>query len=369
MQNSDRPKLTQIPASIACVADYERLAADFIDPAVYEHIAGGSGGEQTVRANLAAFDKLEIYNRVFINAGEGSTALRLLGSTFRHPIFLAPVAQQAMVHPEGEKASARAATAMEAGMVVSTLSSFALEEIAAIGEGEKWFQLYFQSEPAHTIALVRRAEAAGYRAIVVTADAPVQPLSRRAARAGYRPPPGAPNLQNQSAAAPVVLSPDDSVVFQGMMSTAPNWDDLAWLVRETGLPVIVKGVSHPEDAERCIAAGASGIVVSNHGGRALDGAPASLAALPALRARLGKQSCILLDGGVRSGADVFKAIALGADAVMIGRPQIYALAVGGSLGVAHMLRMMRDELELCMALAGLGDLRCLTPAALFTREA
>lgn len=368
MQNSARPKLTQIPASIACVADYERAAADYIDAAVYEHIVGGSGGEQTVRANVAAFEALELYNRVFINAGKGSTALSLLGRTFRHPILLAPVAQQGLVHPDGERATARAAAAMETSMVVSTLSSFTLEDIAAEGGGEKWFQLYFQTERSQTLALVRRAEAAGYRALVATADAPVQPLSRRAARAGYRPPQGAPNLRSHAAAAPTVLSPDDSVVFQGMMATAPDWDDLAWLVRETNLPVLVKGVSHPEDGERCVAAGAAGIVVSNHGGRALDGAPASLSALPAMRARLGRQASILLDGGVRSGADVFKALALGADAVLIGRPQIYALAVAGSLGVAHMLRMMRDELELCMALAGLGDLRCITPAALFKRD-
>ena len=361
----ERPKLTQIPPTIAAAADYERAAADFLDAATYEHVCGGAGAEQSLRANLAAFEAVSVYNRVFADCTPGTTEISLLGRRYRHPIFLAPVAQQGLAHPGAESATAQAAAALEACMTVSTLSSQSMEDIAAAADGEKWFQLYFQRERALTLALARRAEAAGYVALVVTADAPVQPLSRRAARAGFKARGVQANLVDQPPPAPLALSPAQSVIFQGMMAEAPTWDDLVWLIGETKLPVIVKGVSHPDDAERCLTAGAAGIIVSNHGGRALDGAPATLSALPALRERVGQRGVVLLDGGVRSGYDVFKALALGADAVMIGRPQVFALAVAGALGVAHMLRMMRDELELCMALAGRPVVHCITPSALF----
>ena len=251
--------------------------------------------------------------------------------------MLAPVAAQKLVHAEGELATAQAADATETCMVVSTQASVDMETLANTDTAEKWFQLYFQREREHSLQLVKRAEAAGYSALLVTLDTPIQSLSHRAQRAGFVMPDDvvAVNLNGQQPTSQVSLTPDQSIVFQGMMNEAPRWADMDWLLQQTTLPVIAKGVLHPDDAVRLINMGVKGIVVSNHGGRALDGVPATIDALPAIRKALGDDFPLLLDGGIRSGLDVFKAIALGANAVMIGRPQLYALAVAGALGVAH----------------------------------
>jgi len=351
-----RSTLTQLPKDLVSVADYERLAPEFIDAATLAYIAGGSGIESTLHANRAAFEQVRIYNRLLTDCSSGTTDLTLFGQAFRHPILLAPVAYHKLVHPDGELATAQAAQALEAGMVVSTLASCTLESIAAeLGaSSNKWFQLYCQPNIANTLDLVRRAEAAGYQAIVVTLDTPIQPVSRRVAHAGFSLPAdiGAINLHTYEKPAPRALTPQQSIIFQGMMAEAPTWKTLSALLNETSLPVIVKGVSHPGDAVKLLELGVAGLVVSNHGGRALDCTPASLHLLPEIRRAAGQQVPVLLDGGIRSGYDVFKALALGANAVLIGRPQLYALAVAGALGVAHMLKLMRDELEICMALAG-----------------
>ena len=360
-----RPRLTAIPADLVSLDDYARLADDHIDAPVRAHIEGGSGAEQTLAANRAAFGITHIYNRLLADMRRGSTATRLLGTELHHPILLAPVAYQKLVHPEGEVATARGA--LDTLMVASTLASATLEEIAAASAGPLWFQLYMQPRREDTLALVRRAEAAGYRAIMVTLDTTVQTPPRAAQRLGFHLPGDvrAENLRDQAPLPPVALPPDASIVFQGAMADAPRAEDLGWLLSETRLPVIAKGVLHPADAEMLRSMGVAGIVVSNHGGRGLDGAPASLAALPAIRAALGRDYPVLLDGGIRSGTDAFKALARGADAVMIGRPQLHALAVAGSLGVAHMTRMIRQELEIAMALAGRATIADIDDTALF----
>lgn len=365
------PKLQSIPAAIVSCADYEGLASDFIDPSALAYIAGGSGREQTLQANAQAFDHLHILNRVLVDCRRGSTALSLLNHSLRHPVLLAPVAYQKLVHPQGERATAQAAEATDTVMVASTLASVSLEDIAAENRGTNWFQLYWQPQRAVTLDLVKRAEAAGYSALMLTLDAPLQSGSRRARQAGFALPADvqAVNLQGYPQPGQVALTPDQSVIFQGMMSEAPTWQDLEWLLKNTRLPVIVKGVLHPEDAVRLQQSGVAGIVVSNHGGRALDGVPPSIHVLPAIRKVLGSDFPLLLDSGVRSGSDIFKAIALGANAVMIGRPQIYALAVAGALGVAHMLKLLRDELEFCMSLAGCPTLSDIGPQCLFTQHA
>lgn len=352
--NQPRAKLESIPTEVAALADYERLARDFIDFPAYEYIAGGSGEENTLRQNLNAFADLQISNRVLADCRQGSTAITLLNQQLQQPILLAPVAFQKLVHPEGELATARGAEAMETCMVTSTLSSCSLEDIAGSTRGDKWFQLYFQPRREHTLDLLRRAEAAGYSAIVVTLDTPLQAVNRRAQRAGFKMPNDviATNLQDHTPPPQVALNPGQSIIFQGMMNEAPQWDDLRWLLEQTQLPVIAKGVLHPADARQLQQLGIAAIVVSNHGGRALDHVPATLRALPVVRSAVGEDYPLLLDGGIRSGYDAFKALAAGANAVLIGRPQIYALAVAGALGVAHSLKLLRDELELCMALAG-----------------
>lgn len=347
------PLLEQIPQDLVCVADYEQLAARYIDHPVFEYIAGGAGDDITLRRNGTAFDELFLRTRVLKDFRVASTATQILGEQLAHPILLGPVAYQKLVHPLGELATATGAQAMDSILVASTLSSVSMEEIASSTVGPKWFQLYMQPQRQQSLSLVRRAEQAGYRALVVTVDVPINGLRNRARRAGFQIPEGveAANLAAQLYQ-PRTLTPGQSVVFDGLMADAPNWDDLAWLIRQTALPVLVKGIMDPSDAEQAVTLGVSGVIVSNHGGRSLDGLPASLDVLPTIRQAVGADYPLLLDGGVRRGGDIFKAIALGANGVLIGRPQVYALAMAGALGVAHMLRLLREELEVTMALAG-----------------
>lgn len=368
MSNPEHPQASpsQIPADIHCVQDYEAQALRFIDAPTYEHIASGSGHDATLSANRAAFADWSVWPRVLASVSSGHTRVELLGREFRHPVLLAPIASQTLVHARGELASAQAAAATDSVMIASTLSSFSLEDIAAAAGTHKWFQLYFQPQRDITLHLLRRAEAAGYGAVMITLDTPVKTPGLRASRAGFRTPDAciAANLQHYPLQPPVTVQAGQSRILQGAMSTAPNWQDLEWLLVQTSLPVWIKGVLHPEDARALKALGVAGIVVSNHGGRALDGAPASLHALPLIRSAVGADYPLLFDGGIRSGTDIFKALALGANAVLIGRLQIYALSVAGALGVAHMIRLLREELELCMALAGCATLADIDKATL-----
>jgi isopentenyl diphosphate isomerase/L-lactate dehydrogenase-like FMN-dependent dehydrogenase len=344
----------RIPPGIHNAIDYEHLAARSMDAARYAYVAGGCGWDVTVAANRAAFARHAIVPRLLADVRAGHSRLALGGLELPHPLLLAPVAYQRLAHPDAESATARAAQATGACMVASTLSSRTLEEIAAACGPARWFQLYLQAERAHTLDLLRRAEKAGYRAIVVTLDASIQLPSRAALQAGFALPADcvAANLGGYRLPSPPALQAGESRVFQGAMRDAPTWDDLRWLLAQSRLPVWVKGALHADDARALQAAGAAGLIVSNHGGRALDGAPAALAMLPGVRAAVGAAYPLLLDGGVRSGADAFKALALGANAVLVGRLQAYALAVAGALGVAHMLNLLAEELHVCMAQAG-----------------
>ncbi len=341
-----------IPADIRCAHDYETVAQRFMPAPSYAYVAGGSGADTTVAANLAAFAQWAIYPRLLRDVSQGHTRVTIGAQALPHPVMLAPVAFQSLAHAEAEIGSARAANATDSCMVCSTLSSVPMEDVAHAAGAHKWFQLYFQPDPDATLALLKRATAARFSAIVVTLDAPIQVASLRALRAGFRMPDDCVAVNVPPAATAPSDGANDSRIFQRMMAAAPSWADLQWLIAESTLPVWVKGVLHPDDALALKAAGVAGLVVSNHGGRSLDGAPASLSALPAIRAAVGNDYPLLLDGGIRSGSDVFKAIALGADAVLVGRLQVYALSVAGGLGVAHMLKLLREELEICMALAG-----------------
>jgi len=346
--------LDHIPADIACLDDYEQLSVDFLPHAVREYIASGNADEITLKRNREAFEAIQILPRVLQRCENGSTSTRLFGQQFKHPFLLAPVAHQALVHPQAELATAQAADAMRAGMVASTFASHRLEEIAAQTQQPKWFQIYWQTPRENTLTLLKRAEAAGYSAIVVTVDLPVTGMRNRDQRAGaatqldFR----TPNLDDLPAPPPRQLERTDSLVFKGPMADAPDWDDLKWLKQQTKLPVLVKGILHAGDALMASQIGLDGVVVSNHGGRSLDGIPAAIQCLAGIRKTVGDQFTILVDGGIRRGSDIFKALALGADAVLIGRPQVFALAVAGALGVAHMLRILEQELEINMALAG-----------------
>lgn len=366
-----RAPLATIPDEVHCAEDYECVAAQFLAHAPHAYLAGGSERGLALARNRAAFAAWTVWPRLLRDVSAGHTRVTLGGHELSHPVLLAPIAYQALFHSDAELASARAAAATDSVLVLSTLSSLSLEAVAPHAGPQRWFQLYLQPERDVTRDLLARAAASGYRAIVVTLDAPVQPASHRALRAGFRLPPDlvAENLAAYAPPAATAPAQGPSRILNGLMRQAPTWDDLEWLQANCSLPLWVKGVLHPDDARRLARMGVAGIVVSNHGGRALDDSPATLTALPAIRAALPRPYPVLLDGGIRRGADVFKAIALGADAVLAGRLQACALAVAGALGVAHMIKLLREELELCMALAGCATLADITPAALVAADA
>lgn len=343
--------------------DYEVLAERALDRNAWAYVVGGAGDEITMRWNRAAFERYGIVPRVLRRSEVPSTAFELLGQRFAHPILVGPLAYQRLVHPDGEIAAALACAAQEALMVLSTLSSTRLETVArAEGNACRWFQLYMQERREETLRLVRRAEEAGYRAIVVTVDAPLSGLRNRERRIGFRLPAGvkAANLPNASMQAPGDFGSGlSSTVFGEYLRLAPGWEDVRWLVSNCSLPVLLKGIASPRDAEIAIECGAQGIVVSNHGGRTLDTIPATLDLLPPIVKAVRGRVPILIDGGIRRGTDVFKSLALGANAVLIGRPVLFGLAVGGAMGASHVLRILKDEFEMAMVLAGamtLGDI-------------
>ncbi|CAN5329077.1 lactate 2-monooxygenase [soil metagenome] len=362
------PSSSTVPAGIYCATDYAALAGAVMDPAILAHVDAGSGHDRTAAANLSAFAGDAIVPRVLRPVCDGDAACGLGGVTRPHPILLAPVGSQGLFHPEAERAVAMGAAAAQSCFIASTMASTTLEDIAAAAGPDRWFQLYFQPGRDATLDLLRRAEAAGYTAIVATVDTPIQLPSYRALAAGFRATEDAPNLSDYPARLPVAVGEGRSAILNGYMRGAPGWNDLEWLMRESRVPVWVKGVLHKGDAREAVARGAAGVIVSNHGGRSLDGAPSSLSRLAGIRASLGASVPVLFDGGIRSGNDIFTAIALGADAVLVGRLQVYALAVAGALGVAHMIRLLREELEACMALAGCATLGEIGPDALVRAE-
>lgn len=345
-----------IPADIAALTDYEPYARHRMGENAWAYIEGGAADELTLRWNADAYARLRLNGRALPDVRDVDTRVTLFGQDFDHPILLAPVAHQTLVHPDGETATALGAAAMGAGMVVSTQAGVALEEVAAQPGARLWFQLYVNPDRGFTGELVRRAEAAGYRALVITVDAPVS-LRNREQRAGFRLPPGveAVNLRGQPPP-PSPTTGDERDALRALLAGAAGWADIDWLRSFTKLPILLKGIMTAEDAERAAAHGADGIVVSNHGGRVLDTLPATIEALPVIAGRVGGRVPLLVDGGIRRGTDVVKALALGASAVLIGRPYVYALAVGGAVGVAHALKILRTELEVAMVLTGCASL-------------
>lgn len=346
------PPLSQIPRQIAALSDYEAFARERIEPGAWAYINGGVGDEWTLRENVAAFARLPLRTRVLRPMQGASTALTLFGCAMAVPILIAPTAFHRLVHPDGELATALAASATDTAMVVSTQASFTIEDIAAGGSGPLWFQLYIQPDREFTERLIARAEAAGYRALVLTVDSPVNGVRNAEARAGFALPPHirAVNLEGMRHPAP---APEGALLFgTPLLESATTWEDIAWLRSLTSMPLLLKGIVDPDDARRALDCGIDGLIVSNHGGRTLDGVPAGIDLLPPIAHVVAGQVPLLMDGGVRRGVDVLRALALGADAVMVGRPILHALATAGALGVAHALRVLRAEFELAMALTG-----------------
>jgi len=343
------------------VNDYRRAARAALAPQAYDYFRSGADAQTTLRANLRAFARWSLYYRVLVDVSAPRLATTLLGEPLAMPILVAPTAYQKLAHPDGELATARAAAAANTVYVVSTLATTSLEDIArAAPAGPRWFQLYVHRDRGLTRALVERAHAAGYRALVLTVDTPR--LGRRLAdeRNHFALPPGLTmaNLTADAAGASTAVDAGSALAhfFAARHDASLGWRDVEWLRSIAPLPLVVKGVIRADDAARAVEAGAAAVIVSNHGGRQLDGAPATLTALPPIVEALRGRAEVLVDGGVRWGTDVLKALALGARAVLVGRPILWGLAVGGEAGVAAVLGILRDELERAMALAGCPDL-------------
>lgn len=357
-----------IPADVANLRDYETHARARMDDAHWAYVHGGAADGLTLADNIEAWSRIKLHPRVLRPLAGGHTRLELLGRTLAHPVMLAPVAYQKLAHPDGELGSAYAAAAQEAGLILSTQASVLLEDIALAiahepGRGPLWMQLYVQPDRGFTRELIQRAEQAGYEALVVTVDAPTSGARDLERRHGFQLPPGigAVNLAGMAPRPQASLQAGQSALFDGLLTHAITWDDITWLQAQTRLPVLLKGVLHADDARQAAKLGVQGLIVSNHGGRTLDTAVSTAWALPRIVDAVGAQMPVLVDGGIRRGTDVLKAMALGARAVLIGRPYVHALATAGALGVAHAIRLLRDELEIAMALTGCATLDDVSP--------
>lgn len=343
------PKLATIPEGIQSATDYQPLAKERLLPTVWHYLEEGSGNQVTLQTNNCAFDSIRLVPRPMADVRDGHTRITLFGQILAHPVILAPLAYQRLYHPHGESASAMAANAQGGQLCVSSLASQTLEEIITAAGQPLWFQLYWQEDRSRTLKLLRRAVTAGYQTIVFTVDAPIKQATIQL--------PASISPVNLDTSAPFpTLLPHQSQVFDGWMAQAPRWEDLAWLREQISLPLLVKGILHPEDAGKVVDLGCDGLVVSNHGGRVLDSAPASLACLPEIISAVSGRAKVLFDSGIRNGRDIYKALAVGADAVLVGRPYIWGLATSGAMGVAHVIRLLRDELEMTMALTGTANI-------------
>jgi 4-hydroxymandelate oxidase len=323
------------------VADYLEAAAAKVDAGVWCYFEGGAGDEVTLRANVAAYGRWRFRPRMLVDVSEVSTATTLLGTPVASPLGVAPFAMQRLIDPEGEVATARAAGAAGVLMCVSTLTTSTHAEIAKAGDGPRWLQLYVLNDRARTIAHITEAREAGYSAVVLTVDLPYVGRRERDLRLGFQNPP--PNLH---------------LPYANLFENSPalTWRDLEWIRAEMPLPLVVKGILTREDATLAVEHGADAIWVSNHGGRQLDGVAAGLDALPEVVDAVAGRCEVYVDGGIRRGTDVLKALALGARAAFAARPFAGGLAVGGEAGVASVLSILRDEIEL-----GLGLLGCTAP--------
>jgi len=347
------------------VRDYQVRAKEQLPKMVYDYYAGGAQDEITLRRNNTAYDRLSLRYRVMRDVSQRSAATTVLGQPVDLPVIIAPTAFHQMACDEGELATVRAAGAAGTIMTLSTLSTTAVEDVTAAAAGPVWFQLYVYTDRSTTEALVRRAEAAGCEALVLTVDAQVWGLRERDERNGFQLPAGL-TMKNLTAgdgkeAFPAVEGSGLAAYVNGQFDTALSWKDLDWLAGLKDLPVLVKGVARGDDAQRSIDHGAAGIIVSNHGGRQLDTSPATIDVLPEIVDAVDGQIEVIVDGGIRRGTDVIKALALGASAVAVGRPVLWGLAVDGEAGVRHVLSLLRDEIDLAMALCGVTTVDELTP--------
>jgi len=347
------------------IADLEALARENLPADVFGYYSGAAWDLQTLHENRDAYMRLRLHYRVLRDVSRRSTACELFGLPLSMPICAAPTAFHRLADPEGELATARGVGAAGTLMTLSSLSTCQLEDVAAVATGPLWFQLYINKDRGFTRALVQRAVAAGYKAIVVTVDTPCWGVRENDVRNGFHLPPGIEpvNLMSSHDRSETLSHRGAGMgdIMSWMLDDSLTWKDIGWLADQSDLPVLIKGVCRADDARQALDCGARGIIVSNHGGRQLDGAPATIEVLPQIAEAVGKKLPILVDGGIRRGTDVLKAIAAGANAAMVGRPILWGLANGGEQGVTNVLRMLQKEFDLAMALAGCASIDEITP--------
>ncbi len=344
--------------------DVAELARPRIDASAWDYYAGGARDELSLRGNRVAWERIPLHYRVLTGHAERDLKTQILGQPTSMPVMIAPTAFHRLAHPEGELATARAASAAGVIMMLSTLSTVDMEAVCAAGPGPIWFQLYVYKDRGLTRDLVHRAEAAGCKAIVVTVDAAIIGTRERDVRNGFHLPPGIEcrNLVGTGFEEVSARAGQSGLAayVKDWLEPALTWEDVDWLRSVTRLPILVKGVIRVDDARRAADYGAVGVVVSNHGGRQLDTAPATADVLGPIADAVGDRVNLLVDGGVRRGTDVVKALALGAQAVLLGRPVLWGLGWKGQAGVEQVLEMMRRELDEAMALSGCGDISTVT---------
>ncbi len=367
--------LEQKPELPISAAELQQRAREKLSAEAYGYVAGGAGSERTMQANIDAFERWRIVPRMLRDVSQRDLATSVLGTSMPAPLMLAPVGVQSIVHPDAELAAARAAAALGLPFVLSTAASHSIEQVAeAMGESSRWYQLYWPRERELAASFVARAERAGYGAIVLTLDTWFLGWRPRDLANAYL-----PFLKGEGVAnyfsdpvfraaleKPPEEDPGPAIGHWAYQFANPTvtWADLQWLREQTSLPIVLKGIVHAEDARRAVDAGIDGLLVSNHGGRQVDGSLGALDALPAIREAVPSELALLFDSGVRTGADIFKALALGADAVCLGRPYVWGLALGGQAGVEHVLRCLLAELDLTLALSGCTSLAQVTGEAL-----
>ena len=372
----------QRPTTPMTYEQLEEQARQRLTPEAYGYVAGGAGGEETMRANRAAFERWQIVPRMLRNVSQRDLRVQVLGASMPAPVMLAPIGVQSIVHPEAEVAVARAAASIGMPFILSTASSKTMEEVAqaadAAGKAPRWYQLYWGRDPELTASFLSRAEKAGYSAIVVTLDTSILSWRERDISLAYLPfllSEGIANYLSDpvfraSLPQPPEENPQAAVMrfVQVFSNPTLTWDDLKFLREHTSLPLLLKGILHPEDASRALDAGAAGIIVSNHGGRQVDGAIPALDALPGVVAAVQGRMPVLFDSGIRRGADIFRAMALGAQAVLLGRPYMWGLTLGGETGVRDVVLNTLADLDLTLALSGYTSCAQLTLEALRRAE-
>ncbi|TFB19582.1 alpha-hydroxy-acid oxidizing protein [Filobacillus milosensis] len=373
-QTMQNPDPNRLPISYE---DWEKEARKKLEDGPFYYIAGGAGGERTMDSNVSGFNRWQIIPRMLNNVDERDLSIELFGQTYPSPSMLAPIGVQSIIHEEGEIGSAKACAELGIPYTTSSASSVPMEKIAeAMGDAPRWFQLYWSRDPEITASFLKRADASGYSAIVVTLDTPMMAWREEDLKNVYLPFLIGEGLGNYFTD-PAFLSklekspkedPQSAIMHwtQIFGNTGLTWDDISFLKEHTNLPILLKGILHPDDAKLALDYGVDGVIVSNHGGRQVDGAISAIDALPLVKDVVGDKIPVLMDSGIRRGSDIIKAMSLGASAVLVGRPAMYGLAVAGQQGVKEVMRNMLADLDITLGLIGKRTVKDLGPSVLKT---